>query len=1151
MPRVLVVDDDPHVARSLRDLLAVRGFPASSAGSGEEALELLGREPFDLVILDVRLPGMTGIEACARIRERWGLSLPVVILTAYGDADAVQQGYDAGADDFIEKPVDTPSLILKARALARQKALHDEIERSRRHAEAQARDLAVLHEIGRDWSLIAEPEDFTRTLTTRLAGLLGVPICGIGLFDPDRGAIVPALPVFGARSEAIRDLVIPIRPEYQTLWDFRSGRSFVGNSPTVDAPFLQELMERVTVESALLVPLVSGGTALGMVVALNKPGGFRDSDAQLVSVFAGPTATFLRSRELFQKQRRRAGRLESLASWMAKMAGLVSRAELLDAALTWCRKDLGCERARFYALADDGGLRVERDVGGERSTDRPIDADSLRWVAGAAGPLQTAREDGSFEMAVPIAAGGGGSKPLGVLGALRAAGGAFDEEEMSLASAVAGHLAVALQKAAGAARTEALARQMGALYDLGLETAAILDLRQLFARAAEEGGRLIDAEFTSVLRLDDAEGVLSLFAVWARHPERGAVSDASFRLGEGIAGRVARDGVPAIVNDVESHPDFVQRGVRIARLLCVPLSYFDQERDGPVVFGVMNATRRPGGPPFAESDLDCLGRFARQLSIGAANSVAFVAERERSEQLALVHVLLREIAASLSPDRVLQTAVARIQEAFRYSGVVATVAEGSAFRVAAAAASSAAPGSAATSPPSAEAVAGRAFREAQTVVVQDTWDEPFAARFLPETRSQLSVPVRSGSAVRAVITVEKPVRRGFRRGEILTLETLAEGIGTSLRNAELYEALERTNAQLVDLDRAKSELVHIVAHDFRAPLAAILGHAELAEARPDRASEDWADSLRSIAESARHMSALVDKTLETSRLETGSFPFEFAVVDLRGVVASVLDRVSRDERHPILVDLPEDPIPLWADRDRLAEVLDNLVSNAVKYSPGGGDVAVQVRRDAEAVVVAVSDHGIGISGPDVERLFKPFSRLRNPSEGGVKGSGLGLYICERIVRAHGGRLWVESRPGDGSVFRFSLPTFGAEAQTGRALLLVGSGDDGTRQQVRRLAEGLGFRVEGFADGLEVVEAGIRHVPAAVVLDRVLFRLGGAQVAERLREHRSTASVPLFALASPADLGSLSAHFSAFLPKPLDEESLLAALVALRDANRLA
>jgi signal transduction histidine kinase/CheY-like chemotaxis protein len=1149
MPRVLVVDDDAFVARSLRDLLTVRGFPALSAESGEEALDLLGREPVDLVITDVRLPGMSGIEACARIRERWGLSLPVILLTAYGDADAVQRGYDAGADDFLEKPVDTPSLILKARALVRQKALHDEVESSRRQAEARARDLAVLHEIGRDWSLIAEPEDFNRTLTSRLANLIGVPICGIGLFDEDRGAIVPALPVVGARPETVRNLVFEIRPEFQTLWDFRNGRPFVSNAPAVDAPFLHPLMERIPVDSVLLVPLACEGSALGVFAALNKPGGFRESDAQLMSVFAGPTATFLRSRALFQRQRRRAGRLESLANLMAQMAGRGSRTELLEAALAWFRKDFACDSARFYVSAEEGGQRPEDATAAGRPEGRTLDPESVKWAARVGSPLQAAREDGSVELAVPIAGGGGGAKTLGVLGAVRASGGTFDEEEMSLVSAVAGHLAIALQQAAGAARTEALARQMGALYDLGLETAAILDLRQLFTRAAEEGGRLIEADFTSVLRLDDAEGVLTLFAVWARHPERGATSYPSFRLGEGIAGRVARDGVPALVNDVESHPDFVPREVPIARLLCVPLSYFDQERDGPVVFGVMNATRQPGRPPFTESDLDCLGRFARQLSIGAANSVAFVAERERSEQLALVHVLLREISASLSPDRVLQTAVGRIQEAFRYAAVVATVPNGPTLRVAAAA-SSPAFRSGASSQPSAEAVAGRAFREARTVLVQDTWDEPFVARILPDTRSQLSVPVRSGSAVRAVLTVERPVRRGFRRGEILTLETLADGIGTSLRNAELYDALERTNAQLVELDRAKSELVHIVAHDFRAPLAAILGHAELAEARPERGTEEWIDSLRSIAESARHMATLVDKTLETSRLETGSFPFEFSVVDLRALVSSVLDRAPRDDRHPILVDLPEDPIPLWADRDRLSEVLENLLSNAVKYSPAGGDVRVEVRRDGDAVAVAVSDRGIGIPATDVQRLFKPFSRLRNPREGGVKGSGLGLYICDRIVRAHGGRLWVESRPGDGSVFRFRLPTFGADAQAGRALLLVGSGDEGARAQVRRLAESLGFRVQDFSDGLDVVEAAVRQVPAAVVLDRVLLRLGGAQVAERLREHRPTASVPLFALASAADIGPLSSHFSAFIDKPLDEDALLCALRALRDAGAL-
>ncbi len=144
----------------------------------------------------MRLPGLSGFETCQRIREAYGSTLPVVIVTALGDSVSLQRGYEAGADDFLTKPINTPALALKIRALLRIKALHDEVVESREEARRRARDLALLHDIGRDWSLVSEPEDLHRMVTQRLARLIGAPICGIGLFDRrvERPVCGPARP---------------------------------------------------------------------------------------------------------------------------------------------------------------------------------------------------------------------------------------------------------------------------------------------------------------------------------------------------------------------------------------------------------------------------------------------------------------------------------------------------------------------------------------------------------------------------------------------------------------------------------------------------------------------------------------------------------------------------------------------------------------------------------------------------------------------------------------------------------------------------------------------------------------------------------------------------------------------------------------------
>lgn len=1141
MSVILVVDDDPHVARTLVDLLALHGYASTRAESGEQALEMLRQEAVDLVILDVRLPGISGFETCGRIREAHGASLPVIMLTALGDAASLRAGYDAGADDFLQKPVDTPALILKVRAFLRLKSLHDETVQHREEARARARDLALLHEIGRDWSLIAEPEDFNRMVTHRLATLIGAPICLIAHYDSTSHLMSAALPAHGVPVEVARRILYEVKPEHRALWDFRSGRPYVSNRAKGDSRLIGEIVELVDADSVVLVPMVSEGSVLGLLVAVNKPGGFTEADTQLLSIFAGPAASFIRSRQIFGRERVYASRLERVAALVGEMSDTMGRGALLSLATSRIQSDLSYDRVAFYG-PDEGGLKKEAESVGEKDSLPPPDSALLLWAAKGARPTQLALGAGACLLAVPVHAGG---LALGVLEIVRSPRAPFPDEEVNLLSTVAGQLAVALQKAESIAQTERLAAQMATLYDLGLETGALRDLRLLFVKATEEAGRLIKADHASVLRFDVSEGALRIFAAWASDPAKESYAASTFRLGEGIAGRVARDRTPALVNDAPQRSDFVQKGNPVSRLLCVPLVYYDQERQDTVLFGVLNATRAPGAPRFTHDDLEYLTRFAGQLSIAVANSMAFAAERQRSEQLGLVNTLIREIAGSLSRERILQTAVRRIHEAFRYPVVqiVEPDEHTGLHRIVAEATRDPRTHSWGSPREITAGIVGRALRDRRTVLVSDIATEPDYVAMIPTTRSEAAVPILSGDEVVGVLNIECDVKDAFDRSHVLTLETLADGIGIILRNAELYQALEATNSRLVELDRMKSELVNIVAHDFRAPLAGVLGHAELLEWRPEAPVSERLEQARAIILAANHMAQLVDKTLKTSRMETGQFPFEFGLVDLAATARDLASRLPEDDRHPVRFDLPEDPVPCWADRDRVCEVLENLISNAVKYSPDGGEIQVALRRHEETVTVTVVDRGIGIAPENLGRLFKPFSRVRDKKTANIQGSGLGLYICDRIARAHGGRTWVASEPGHGSSFSFALPLYGVAAQTRAPLVLVAATDERTRREVRRVAEEMGFSAHEVADGVEAVEAALRLAPVAVVLDRVLPKLSAGQVAERLRENAVTESAHVLVLADRDDLGDQSALFSACISKPLDPAALALALGA--------
>ncbi len=1140
--RILIVDDaSRQTMRGIHDALTLEGYSVTSVGSGEAALDHLAKYPCDLVFLDTQLAGTSGYDVCARIREREGPLLPILMLSVEGDSDAARKSYMAGADDLV-RLADHSALVLKVRGYLRGKALHYDLLQTREEAQARVRDMALLNEIGRDWSLIAEPRPFYRMVTQRLGLLIEASICFIALRHPETDSLEAAIPGHGLPDDVLRNLRLA---HSSRLWTLENARAYISNDPQNDTRLPDGLAAALRAESIVLVPLLSEGTLVGLIAAANKPVAFTEDDVQLLSIFAGPAATFLRGRQIYDAQRRHVARLERLPSLMGSMASAASRASLLELTTSFLQTELGYEAVGFYAPAGDEERRIEcvTVTGAWEPGGAVADEERLRWALGSGVALQSAAEGGAVDLAIAV---GAGVHAQGVL-KVRRAGGAPEKDEIALLTTIAGQLGLALQRAESIAKTERLAGQMATLYDLALETGPLRDLKRLFVEATEEVGRLINADHVSALRFHPDDETLRFFAAWARDAAAEAFSEPVFRLGEGVAGRVARDWLPAMINEVDdASGDFVRPNERnpVFRIMCVPLVYFDPEKSEPALFAVLNASRHARSPRFTHEELEYVQRFASQLSVAVANAMAYAAERARSEQLALVNAVIGEIAGNLSRERILETAVRRIHASFRLA--LAMIAEpdpdaGLAHAVTVAGAES--ERLLRQDFPLGSGIIGRTLREKRTILVTDVSKDPDSVPQLESTACTLSIPILSGGEVAAVLNLESDTPGAFGRSEVMTLQTLADGIGIILRNAQLFGALEETNKRLVELDRLKSEVVNVVAHDFRSPLAGVLGHAEILETSLEG---ERLQSAQSIIQAATHMAKLVDKTLETTRLETGRFPLDFALADFTAIVRSVLARAPADPAHPLTTEVMEDPVPVWADQDRLAEVLENLVSNAAKYSPKGGPIAVRVRVANDTVAVSVEDRGLGISPADVAKLFRPFSRIRNPATAGIQGSGLGLYICESIVRAHGGRLWVESEPGHGSVFSFTIPVYGVAAQTRLPVVLVAS-DERTRRDVRRIAEELGYAVEEAGDGVALVETAVRLRPAAIIADRILPRLRAEEVAERLREFPGTAHIPLFLFDSEEGPEPAEAFFSVRLRKPVDRARLQEALQSLQAA----
>jgi len=225
------------------------------------------------------------------------------------------------------------------------------------------------------------------------------------------------------------------------------------------------------------------------------------------------------------------------------------------------------------------------------------------------------------------------------------------------------------------------------------------------------------------------------------------------------------------------------------------------------------------------------------------------------------------------------------------------------------------------------------------------------------------------------------------------------------------------------LDQLKDEFISLVSHEMRSPLTVITGAVNTVLTEGARLSqEETRQLLKDAALETESLSRLLGNLLELSRIQANRLSLHAEAMSVRKVVQGTIEEVKRQSsRHEFVVDLPKELPPVYADELRLERILYNLLENAVKYSPQGGEIRVSVMPEEEHLVIGVSDRGIGISLSDQAKLFGPFQRLEGSRPEGAGGLGLGLLVCRRLVEAHGGQIWVESEPGRGSTFFFTVP----------------------------------------------------------------------------------------------------------------------------------
>jgi signal transduction histidine kinase/ActR/RegA family two-component response regulator len=456
--------------------------------------------------------------------------------------------------------------------------------------------------------------------------------------------------------------------------------------------------------------------------------------------------------------------------------------------------------------------------------------------------------------------------------------------------------------------------------------------------------------------------------------------------------------------------------------------------------------------------------------------------------------------------------------------------------------------------------------------IHEVWDRlhPLYQQLkeMVHAKSFVAVPLKVKDVVLGALTVDRTREHRLTHDDLDLIGTVASQVAIALDNTNAYRRieeliagleakvrertadLERANERLRELDRLKSEFLAHVSHELRTPLTSIKGYAEnMLEGLAGRVTEKQEHYLTRIRINGMRLARMISDLLDRSRIESGKIELALAEVALPALAAEVVEqlRVLAVTKGQLLqLECSEPDVTVWADADRLSQILTNLVDNAIKYTPDGGTVTVCITREASHTAkLLVKDTGEGISPDALPKLFDRFFRISRPRTSHVTGLGLGLSIVKDLVELHGGTIAVRSEEGKGTEFTVTLPIRCAvepkvdhDPQAGRCILVVDDDPD-IRQLLSDRLGTAGYHVQVTADGREALVALQETTFDGVILDIGLPDITGLAILREIRDRHPRVPVVMITAAQARERAALAmeAGAQACLRKPFDAVQL--------------
>jgi len=789
--------------------------------------------------------------------------------------------------------------------------------------------------------------------------------------------------------------------------------------------------------SEMALPLSSQGTVIGVLdVQSAEPAAFTGEDVAVLKTMADQLANAIENARLYQQLGRHLEDALLLNEASLTATTTLDASEVLQRSLEVLRGTRNFERVHVLmlnenrdelrlhpSLLDTYPLPIEFRV--------PLGSGIVGWVAQTGQALRvpdvrrepryvTGYDDTLSEIAVPLRAG---DRIIGVLDVQSTQLNAFSGDDERLLTTLAGQLSTVLANVQLFEETRQRLRELTAMTQVSQALNEAQDLSTILNIVLEETFDLLGSQEGSVI-LIDPPGSNQLRMVAERGLGREILEAFNSRpvyTHEGTYKRALNSGQIIEVADTASDPDFLHDvGSRAVRVTNIPLM---TER------GAIGLIAVDGLPK---------DNMTRRLLTALADMAAVAIGRERLHQetadrlaeVTTLYTLSTQITSSLSLTEVLGSIVSilRLTLDCRSCSIFVLDPSGETLRL-----------EAASGPSSTwkgiarlqvgEGVSGRVIAEQRSIYVPDTQAETDFLYFNPQIRSLLVVPLVVRGEVIGTLSIDDVKPNAF-DNEIRLLTIAAAQAAVAIENAQLYESLqdsysklEKAYKELQELDKMKSEFVQNISHELRTPLTFINGYVELLQDGDMGAlNEKQQTALDIVARKANALSQLVDDIISLQQTSRERIHFETLSLTELGHIGVQAASASADEAGIRLRDeIPEDLPPVRADKQRLSQVFDNLLGNAIKFSDAGDTVTVRMIEEDAVILTEVQDTGIGIPADKLGRIFDRFYQVDGTTTRRFGGTGLGLTITKQIVEAHGGQIGVESEPGKGSTFYFTIP----------------------------------------------------------------------------------------------------------------------------------